>query len=186
MCHGLEDELSQTITVEVKVDVPDSADARWCIEQYYLELAERFDTGFDPIKSNPAPDEDLVPPRGYFVVARLDGHPVGCGVLKRKNPTTAEIKRMWTASYARRRGVARKILHTLETIAREAGFTVLHLETNRTLAEAQALYRKEGYIEVDAFNDEPYAHHWFEKHLHSDSGQMIARPPRNGIANDKT
>jgi GNAT superfamily N-acetyltransferase len=186
MYHGLEDELSQTITVEVKVDVPDSADARWCIEQYYLELAERFDTGFDPIKSNPAPDEDLVPPRGYFVVARLDGHPVGCGVLKRKNPTTGEIKRMWTASYARRRGVARKVLHTLETLAREAGLTVLHLETNRTLAEAQALYRKEGYIEVDAFNEEPYAHHWFEKHLQSDSGQMIARPPRNGVANDKT
>jgi ribosomal protein S18 acetylase RimI-like enzyme len=171
MYHGLEDELSQTTTVEVKVDVPDSADARWCIEQYYLELAERFDTGFDPIKSNPAPDEDLVPPRGYFVVARLDGHPVGCGVLKRKNPTTGEIKRMWTASYARRRGVARKVLHTLETIAREAGLTVLHLETNRTLAEAQALYRKEGYIEVDAFNEEPYAHHWFEKHLQSDSGR---------------
>lgn len=177
MCHGLQDELSQTSTVEVKVDVPDSADARWCIEQYYLELAERFDTGFDPIKSNPAPDEDLVPPRGYFVVARLDGHPVGCGVLKRKNPTTGEIKRMWTASSARRRGVARKVLHTLETLAREAGFTVLHLETNRTLAEAQALYRKEGYIEVDAFNEEPYAHHWFEKYLQSDSGQMIARPP---------
>jgi hypothetical protein len=97
MCHGLEDELSQMIAVEVQVDVPDSADARWCIEQYFLELAERFDTGFDPIKSNPAPDEDLVPPRGYFVVARLDGHPVGCGVLKRKNPTTGEIKRMWTA-----------------------------------------------------------------------------------------
>ena len=105
MCHGLKDELSQTITVEVKVDVPDSADARWCIEQYYLELAERFDTGFDPIKSNPAPDEDLVPPRGYFVVARLDGHPVGCGVLKRKNPTTGEIKRMWTASHPHAGGV---------------------------------------------------------------------------------
>ena len=168
MYHGLEDELTQTITVEVKVDVPDSADARWCVAQYYLELAERFDAGFDPSKSNPAPDEDLVPPRGYFVVARLDGHPVGCGVLKRKNPTTGEIKRMWTASCARRRGVARKILHTLETIAREAGLTVLHLETNRTLAEAQALYRKEGYIEVDAFNEEPYAHHWFEKYLQSE------------------
>ena len=80
MYHGLEDQLSQTTAVEVQVDVPDSADARWCVEQYYLELAQRFDTGFDPAKSNPAPDEDLVPPRGYFVVARLDGRPVGCGV----------------------------------------------------------------------------------------------------------
>jgi GNAT superfamily N-acetyltransferase len=169
MHQKLEDELSQTATVEVKVDVPESPAARWCVEQYYRELAERFDAGYDPVKSNPAPDVDLVPPRGYIVVAWLDGQPVGCGVLKRKNPTTAEIKRMWTDSSARRRGVARKILHTLETLAREAGFTVLHLETNRNLAEAQALYRKEGYIEVEAFNEEPYAHHWFEKHLQSDS-----------------
>jgi hypothetical protein len=27
------------------------------------------------------------------------------------------------------------------------------------------LYRSAGYAEVPAFNDEPYAHHWFEKHL---------------------
>jgi hypothetical protein len=27
------------------------------------------------------------------------------------------------------------------------------------------LYRSAGYKEVDAFNDEPYAHHWFEKRL---------------------
>lgn len=162
--------MSQTTAVEVKVDVPDSADARWCTEQYFLELAERFDTGFDPVKSNPASDEDLIPPTGCFVVARLDGHPVGCGALKRKDSTTGEIKRMWTAPSVRRRGVARKILHTLETIARESGLTTLRLETNRTLKEAQALYRKEGYLEVDAFNDETYAHHWFEKYLLSDCG----------------
>jgi GNAT superfamily N-acetyltransferase len=155
----------------VNVEVPHSADGRWCIERYFLELAERFDTGFDPIKSNPAADEDLISPRGFFVVARLDGRPVGCGALKRKGPTTGEIKRMWTAPSARRYGVARKILHTLEAIAQESGMTTLHLETNRTLAEAQALYRKEGYLEVDAFNDEPYAHHWFEKRLPSGCGR---------------
>src|SRR6476646_6257122 len=60
MYHKLEDELSQTATVEVKVDVPESPAARWCVEQYYRELAERFDAGFDPVKSNPAPDADLV------------------------------------------------------------------------------------------------------------------------------
>jgi hypothetical protein len=36
---------------------------------------------------------------------------------------------------------------------------------NRALSEAIALYRKSGYLEVDAFNDEPYAQHWFEKRL---------------------
>ena len=47
--------------------------------------------------------------------------------------------------------------------ARELGVRTLRLETNRTLKEAQALYRKCGYREVEPFNDEPYARHWFEK-----------------------
>ena len=46
-----------------------------------------------------------------------------------------------------------------------SGSRVVRLETNRTLIEAVAMYRTAGYVEVDAFNDEPYAHHWFEKHL---------------------
>ena len=151
--------------VEVGLEAPNSADGRWCLDEYFRELAERFETGFDPARSNPARDDEITPPAGFFVVARLDGHPVGCGALKRKDRTTGEIKRMWTASSARGCGVARKVLQTLEALAREFGFTTLRLETNRTLTEAQALYRKAGYREVDAFNDEPYAHHWFEKNL---------------------
>jgi len=42
---------------------------------------------------------------------------------------------------------------------------VLRLETNRSLAEAVTLYRTAGYREVTPFNDEPYAHHWFEKRI---------------------
>ena len=72
---------------------------------------------------------------------------------------------MWTAPSARGKGVARAVLRKLEATARHAGVALLRLETNRALKEAQALYRKEGYIEVAPFNDERYAHHWFEKHL---------------------
>ena len=45
------------------------------------------------------------------------------------------------------------------------GLTILRLDTNSALTEAQVLYRKEGYREVERFNDNPYAHHWFEKRL---------------------
>jgi DNA-binding MarR family transcriptional regulator/GNAT superfamily N-acetyltransferase len=152
-------------SVEVRVEAPTSTDARWCLGEYFRELAERFDSGFDSARSNPARDEDMAPPAGWFVVARLDGCAVGCGALKRKDSTTGEIKRMWTAPTARGLGIARRMLRTLETIARKARLSTLQLETNRTLKEAQALYRQEGYQEVAAFNDEPYAHHWFEKKL---------------------
>ena len=74
-----------------------------------------------------------------------------------------EVKRMWVAADARGLGVGRRILEMLETRARDVGVRTLRLETNRTLKEAQALYRSCGYVEVEPFNDEPYAHHWFEK-----------------------
>ena len=41
----------------------------------------------------------------------------------------------------------------------------MRLETNQRLTEAIQLYRSAGYTEIPAFNDEPYAHHWFEKRL---------------------
>jgi DNA-binding MarR family transcriptional regulator/GNAT superfamily N-acetyltransferase len=151
--------------IKVQVEQPESVDARWCLDEYFGDLAQRFDTGFDPARSNPAADEDLTPPAGYFLVARIDGVIAGCGALKHLDAGVAEIKRMWTAPQMRGRGVGRRVLQTLESIARESGVRTLRLETNRTLTEAQALYRQQGYSEVPAFNAEPYAHHWFEKRL---------------------
>jgi DNA-binding MarR family transcriptional regulator/GNAT superfamily N-acetyltransferase len=151
--------------VEVRLGSPDSAAARWCLEQYFAELSARFDVGFDPARSNPARPEDMTPPAGFFVVAWLDGAPVGCGALKVGDEGSGEVKRMWTDPTARGLGVARRVLRSLEATAREAGLARLRLETNRTLTEAQALYRGEGYREVAPFNAEPYAHHWFEKAL---------------------
>jgi GNAT superfamily N-acetyltransferase len=151
--------------VDVRVEPPDSPAAQWCLEQYFTELAARFDMGFDPARSNSASTQEMTPPAGFFVVAWLDGTPVGCGALKVGMEGTGEVKRMWTAPSARGLGIARRVLRRLETKAHEVGLTRLRLETNRTLTEAQALYRAEGYQEVKPFNTEPYAHHWFEKRL---------------------
>jgi ribosomal protein S18 acetylase RimI-like enzyme len=72
---------------------------------------------------------------------------------------------MWVAPAARGLSVGRRLLRELEDLAADNGCTAVELETNRALAEAISLYRSAGYVEVPAFNDEPYAHHWFEKHL---------------------
>jgi GNAT superfamily N-acetyltransferase len=151
--------------IEVRVEPPDTAPARWCLQSYFQELAQRFDVGFDPARSNSATDREMTPPDGYFAVAWLDGHPVGCGALKLGGAGIGEIKRMWTAPTVRGLGVARSVLRYLEATAREVGLHTLRLETNRTLREAQTLYHNQGYREVEAFNDEPYAHHWFEKQI---------------------
>lgn len=152
-------------TVRIAITDPASADARWCLEQYFAELNRRFETGFDPTRGISAQAHEMTPPAGLFLVASLRQKPVGCGGLKFHADAPAELKRMWVAPEVRGLGVGRRLLHELERHAREAGVTVLRLETNGTLVEAIALYRQSGYQEVAAFNAEPYAHHWFEKWL---------------------
>ena len=59
----------------------------------------------------------------------------------------------------------RRLVAALEEHAVVHGYWKVRLDTNRTLTEAIALYRSLGYDEIEAFNDEQYAHHWFEKRL---------------------
>jgi DNA-binding MarR family transcriptional regulator len=157
--------LMRASAVKVEPVRAEGAEAQGCLEQYFRELATRFDAGFDPARSISASADDLTPPAGVFVIARLGGEPIGCGALKVKERQVGEIKRMWVRSDARGLGIGRRVLETLEGFALHFGVTTLRLETNRTLAEAQALYRNAGYGEVAPFNAEPYAHHWFEKAL---------------------
>ena len=161
-----EDERSRTASfVSFSVEHPAAPDARWCVAQYFAELASRFDSGFDPTRSISADDHELTRPNGLLLIARLCDAPAGCGALKFHGDAPAELKRMWMAPQARGLGVGRRLLHELERHARDANVSIVRLETNRTLREAIALYRANGYVEVAPFNAEPYAHHWFEKRI---------------------
>ncbi len=151
--------------VQLRVVDPASSAARFCLQSYFAELDARFEAGFDPGASIPAADSDLVEPAGLLLLADLRGEPIGCGALKFHGTGPAELKRMWVAASARGLGVGRRILHELECRAGQRGATAVRLETSRLLTEAICLYRSAGYVEVPAFNDEPYAHHWFEKQL---------------------
>lgn len=151
--------------VEIAVEEPASRDARYCIGRYFDELDERFADGFDPAISISADVAELTEPAGLLLVARLGDGPVGCGALKFHDDQPAEIKRMWVADAARGTGLGRRLLTELENHARDRGVDVVRLETNDSLSEAIGLYRSAGYEEVDRFNDEPFAHHWFEKRL---------------------
>ncbi len=157
--------LTSASMVTIAVADPSGADARWCIEQYFAELGDRFEDGFDPAISIAAPIDELKPPNGLLLVAHLREQPVGCGALKIRPAKPIELKRMWVSPELRGLGLGRRLLRDLEREAAAAGAGVVRLETNRSLTEAIALYRKAGYREVAAFNEEAYAHHWFEKRL---------------------
>ena len=151
--------------VELAVADPASPDARACIAAYVQELQARFEGGFDPGRSVSAEPGEMVPPAGVFVLARLDGRAIGCGGLKVTAPGEGEIKRMWVAPDARGMGLAQRMLEALEAHAALMALHTLRLDTNRHLVEARALYLRNGYREIAPYNDNPYAHHWFEKRL---------------------
>jgi DNA-binding MarR family transcriptional regulator/GNAT superfamily N-acetyltransferase len=151
--------------VDIAVEDPRHPDVVRCFSRYAAELDARFAGGFDAGISISANPEELTPPAGYCVVARLRSLPIGCGALKLHGAAPAELKRMWVDPTSRGLGVGRRLLESLEALAREHGATVLHLETNHALTEAIELYRRAGFVEVAPFNDEPYAHHWFAKTL---------------------
>jgi DNA-binding MarR family transcriptional regulator/GNAT superfamily N-acetyltransferase len=162
---GEVERLLSAALVHIDVVDPGRPEAQACLTEYVAELGRRFDAGFDPARSISAELHELRPPAGLFLVATLHSEPVGCGALKLHGTEPAELKRMWVADRARGLGIGRRLLEELERRAAEAGARVVRLETNRTLREAIGLYRSAGYLEVEAFNDEAYAHHWFEKRL---------------------
>lgn len=151
--------------VRFDVEDPGTATSRWCLSQYFAELNERFDIGFEPSRSLYSDTRVFARPSGAFVVARMRGRPVGCGAVKFKGKQPAEFKRMWIARETRGLGLGKRLLVELENHARGAGAPAVRLETNRALKEAIAMYRKAGYVEIEPFNDELYAHHWFERKL---------------------
>lgn len=114
------------------------------------ELDERYgDSDIPPPVLDPA---SFVPPSGVFVVAELDGEPVGCGGLRPgPEPGSAEVKRMYVAPRARGRRIAQQVLDELEAAARELGYRRLVLETGTAQPEAMRLYERLGWQPVAAF-----------------------------------
>ena len=93
----------------------------------------------------------LTAPNARFFVARRGGNAIGCGALLVADDGWGEVKRMWVAPEARGQGVGRKLLETIEAVARESELTMLRLETGIRQPEAIALYRSCGFTECEPF-----------------------------------
>ena len=161
-------EVEQLLTagmVEIAPRDPDDPQTQYCLREFAAELNRRFGAGFDPERSRFASRPELRPPAGLVLVASLLSEPVGCGCLRFHPGEPSEIKHLWVAESARGLGLGRRLVAELEAHAADNGTRVVRLDTNAALTEAIALYRSAGYREVPPFNDEAYAHHWFEKTL---------------------
>jgi len=143
----------------------DDPDAAAGLAAYYAELDRIFPTGFNPSAWSALTAEDTRPPHGRFLVMRTDSEAIGCGAVKSLDSDTAEIKRMWIRDDFRGQGLGPALLSVLEQEASQMGHSIVRLDTSSHLPQAVAMYRKYGYDEIEPYNDNPYAGHWFEKHL---------------------
>ena len=115
----------------------------------WRELMARY--GVPETTSDDLAADHLEPPDGVFVVAWDGDTAVGCGGVRKHDATTGEVKRMYVAPEARRRGVSRAVLRELEGRARVIGYTRLVLETGTMQPEAIALYESEGYTRIAGY-----------------------------------
>jgi DNA-binding MarR family transcriptional regulator/GNAT superfamily N-acetyltransferase len=163
---GTAERLIRSATVRFSVVDPRSAVARTALDQYFAELDARFRSGFDPGAAGADADAHaLTAPDGAFLVMTSDRSVVGCGGVQAVDAETAEIKRMWIADAWRGLGLGARMLSRLEEQCFALGRTTVVLDTNESLTEAITMYERSGYHRIDRYNDNPYAHHWFEKHL---------------------
>lgn len=156
------DLLVRAATVRLESRAHDDPAVVAAVGRYFDELDRRFPGGFDP----GAPDA-AIDPGGHYLLALSDGDVVGVGGVRTLPdlPGAAEVKRMWVDPTWRGAGLGARLLRALEEVAADLGHDRILLDTNRTLAEAVAMYARAGYREVDRYNDNPYAEAFFAKDL---------------------
>ncbi|MBE1590924.1 GNAT family N-acetyltransferase [Nonomuraea angiospora] len=95
-------------------------------------------------------------PAVRFLLAELDGRPVGCCAIQPFPDGAAELKRMYVTPAARGRGIAGRLLAEAERTAAALGHPEIRLETGLHQPEAIALYTRAGYTPIP--NYPPYQH----------------------------
>lgn len=135
--------------VLISIDDPRRPDVLALLEEH---LADMYATS--PAESVHALDPDALDrPEIAFWSARDGDVLLGCAALKRLCADHAEIKSMRTATAARRRGVAGRLLDHVLAEARERGHGRVSLETGTEdyFAAARALYLSRGFVECGPF-----------------------------------
>jgi len=131
--------------------------ARALFEEYadWLDL----DLGFQGFAAELAalPGE-YSPPRGALLLAFENDVALGCvGLRPLKWPRLAELKRLYVRPQGRGRQMGSLLSRAALSIARDAGYERVRLDTLTTMVSAQRLYEAIGFYEIDAYRFNPVA-----------------------------
>lgn len=133
--------------MQIAFESPRQADAIALIAEL-----DAYQSGLYPPESHHALDLASVAEQGLlFVIARDEaGQALGCGAVV-LSTDYGELKRMYVRPQHRGRGLARKILQTLEEAAIAAACGTLRLESGPYQPEALGLYARCGYERCGPF-----------------------------------
>jgi ribosomal protein S18 acetylase RimI-like enzyme len=92
-----------------------------------------------------------LPPTGRFYLAQSKDEFVGLCGFKQIDEKTAELKRLYVQPFARKQGIAAKLLSKLIQDARLAGYSKLMLESARHMEDAYRLYQTLQFKEVPLY-----------------------------------
>ena len=123
------------------------------LDELVIEYGTRYGRITPHSQLTEVPVTDFEAPHGTFLVLTENGETIAGGALRRYDDQTAEVKRVWTSSRHRRRGLARRLMAELEKAATELGYRRIHLTTGPRQPEARSLYLAAGYhprFDVDA------------------------------------
>lgn len=85
-------------------------------------------------------------PEGRLLLAWKDGAVVGCAALRKVDEYTCEMKRVFIRSTARGEGLGRRLIESILTEARAAGYARICLDVLPEFTAAQAIYQSLGFV----------------------------------------
>ena len=98
---------------------------------------------------------DYIPPLGGLWLALAGETLAGCVALRPLAPGEGEMKRLYVRPAFRGRKLGEALARHAIGAAREAGYRTLKLDTLPSMAEAQGLYERLGFVDIAPYNDNP-------------------------------
>jgi GNAT superfamily N-acetyltransferase len=124
------------------------------VRQLLGELDEALSGPYSADQRHALSVDQLFQPNIRFFLARLDGVAVACGGVAFLDGY-GEVKRMYSRPSVRGRGVAKRLLRRIEAETRDAGLSLLRIETGIYQEEALRFYEGAGFRRCGPFG--PYA-----------------------------